>query len=298
MTQHIAILGMGKMGEALARRFLDQKKSISIWNRSEKDFSELVSRGATILEIPGDAWKKSDVAISFLANDEAVKDVYLKENGLLTQKAKGRLAIDMSTISPEASEEVANKAKELDIDYLSSPVSGNPSVLSSGNLALIVSGPHAAFKNNLSLLESVGSNVTYVGPSQESRVIKLTVNATLAATAAVVSETILLCESLGIDRTTYLNVLANSSLGSPFVKYKAPSIQDRDYDATFTTAMLAKDMRMLLKLANDSNTPIPVTKNVRELIDNTCNYGLGDFDFMAILPYLQNLANRQTDLKP
>lgn len=286
------------MGEALARRFLDQKKSIFIWNRSEKDFSELVSLGASILVHPGDAWEKSDVAISFLANDEAVKNVYLGDGGLFNPRARGRLAIDMSTISPEASEEIAIKAKELDIDYLSSPVSGNPSVLTSGNLALIVSGPHNAFKNNLSLLESVGSNVIYVGPGQESRIIKLTINATLAATAAILSETILLCESLGIDRATYLNVLSNSALGSPFVKYKAPSLQDRDYGATFTTAMLSKDMRMLLKLAEDANAPAPLTKSVHDLIDKTCNYGLGEFDFMAILPYLQNLAKRPTDLQP
>lgn len=298
MTQHIAILGMGKMGEALAQRFLDQKKSISIWNRSKKDFSELTSRGASILETPADAWNNSDVAISFLANDEAVKAVYLGQNGLLNEKAKGRLTIEMSTISPAASDEIAHKANDLDVDYLSSPVSGNPSVLSSGNLALIVSGPHGAYKNNLSLLESIGANVTYVGSGQQSRVIKLTVNATLAATAAVVSETILLCESLGIDRATYLNVLANSSLGSPFVKYKAPTLQDRDYDATFTTAMLGKDMKMLIELANYSKSPVPVTNIVNQLIADTCQYGLGESDFMAILPYLQNLANKPSDLKP
>ncbi len=298
MTQNIAILGMGKMGQALAERLLDQKKSISIWNRSKKDFSKFTSRGATVFDNPASAWTKSDVAITFLANDDAVHEVYLAENGLLNPKGQGRLAIEMSTISPQASASVAEKAKELDIDYLSSPVSGNPGVLAAGNLALIVSGPKSAYKDNLSLLESIGSTVIYVGENEESRILKLTVNATLAATAAIVSETILLCESNGIDRATYLNVLSNSSMGSPFVKYKAPALEKKDYSATFTTAMIGKDMKMYLGLAKESKTPAPITEAVQQLIKDTCEYGLADLDFMAILPYLQSLADKKADVEP
>lgn len=298
MKKSVAIIGMGKMGEALAKRLLDQQFELAIWNRSKKDFSEFTSRGAQILDDPSSAWSTSDVAISFLASDDAVKQVYLGENGLLTGSCAGHLAIDMSTISPEASSEVAKKATAAGVDFLRSPVSGNPGVLASGNLALIVSGPKDAFDKNLELLETVGPKVYYVGQNEESRIVKLTINATLAATTAIMAETIMLCEANGIDRKTYLDVLANSSVGSPFIKYKSEPLQKHDYSATFTTEMLGKDLRLALKLAKDSGSAALVTEKIYEIIDQTCKYGLGELDFTAILPYLQNLSGMDTDVQP
>lgn len=285
------------MGQALARRLLDQGYQIAIWNRSRKDFSEFTSRGADILDHPGSAWSGSSVAISFLANDDAVKEVYLGDNGLVSDQASGRLGIEMSTISPDASAEVGTQAKHKGLQYLRSPVSGNPGVLAAGNLALIVSGPRRAFDDNLAILKAVGPNVHYVGENEQSRIIKLMVNATLAATTAIIAETVLLCESNGIDRKTYLDVLANSSMGSPFVKYKSQPLNNRDYSATFTTAMLDKDIRLALSLADKSGIPVQLTRKVHEMLEETCNIGFADLDFMAILPYLQNLAGKEMDAK-
>lgn len=298
MKKSIAIIGMGKMGEALASHLLDQKFEIAIWNRSEKDLSEFTRRGALVLDQPNSAWTTSDVAVSFLSSDDAVKQVYLKEDGLLTGSCSGHLVIDMSTISVEASSEVAQKAIEKGVDFLRSPVSGNPGVLSSGNLALIVSGAKEIFDENLELLKAIGPKVHYVGQAEESRIVKLTINATLAATTAIMAETVMLCEANGIDRKTYLDVLGNSSVGSPFIKYKSEPLQKHDYSPTFTTEMLGKDLRLALKLAKDTRSAVPLTETVYRLVDQTCNYGLGELDFTAILPYLQNLSGKNADVRP
>jgi 3-hydroxyisobutyrate dehydrogenase-like beta-hydroxyacid dehydrogenase len=292
----VAVVGLGKMGSALVGRLLNEGFAVTVWARKASAMEPLVAAGATATSELADIWSNSEVAMSFLADDDAVQQVYLGPGGLIETAPGGALLIEMSTISPWASGRVAAGAQERNLQYVRCPVSGNPGVLASGNAALIVSGAATCVEAARSVLDHVGSKLFYVGEHEEARVIKLAVNIMIGATAQMLAELVALCESSGIDRSVVLEVVAGSAVGSPFVRYKTDALLQRRYDATFTTAMLVKDLRLAQVVAAGGPVPLPVSDLVTELAVACCEEGLGDLDFLALLPHLQALAGMASDV--
>ncbi len=292
----VSVVGLGKMGTALAGRLLAEGFAVTVWARRSSATEPLVASGATATTEIAGIWGGVEVAMSFLADDDAVQQVYLGPGGLIETAPRGALLIEMSTISPAVSGLVAAAAEAWNLQYVRCPVSGNPGVLASGNATLIVSGGAASVEAARPVLERVGPKLYYVGEREEARVVKLAVNTMLAATAQMLAELITLCEAAGIDRSVVLEVLAGSAVGSPFIKYKTDALLERRYDATFTTAMLVKDLRLAQVVAAGGSVPVPVTDLVTELAIACCEEGLGDLDFLALLPHLQARAGRPSDV--
>jgi 3-hydroxyisobutyrate dehydrogenase-like beta-hydroxyacid dehydrogenase len=289
---------MGKMGRALAGRLLDQGWPIVIWNRSPKDFSDLEARGAVRLSSLGDLWDRASVVVTFLANDEALASVCFEDGGVLQSGASDRVLIDMSTVSPRISSEISARAEAVGVDYLRSPVSGNPAVLSAGNITLIVSGPRDTFDGVEELLHSIGPTVLYVGDAEHSRTLKLAINAGLAVTAQIIAELIVFGENNGIERSTLLHALGESVMGSPFVRYKTPGLVDHDYSATFTTNLLIKDLELALDVARGADISLPLIELVNDLTHLASASGYGEVDFASLLPSLQLSLGQTPDIEP
>jgi len=292
----VAVAGLGKMGSALARRLLAQGLELTVWNRSAGAAEALAAEGALVAPDLAALWSQATVVITFLADDAATEQVVLGPAGLIAAAPPGGLIVDMSTISPAASSRVAAAAEARGIGYVRSPVSGNPGVLAAGQLTLIVSGPPKDVEAALPLLELVGPKVFLVGSGEEARVVKLAVNAVLGATAQAMAESVALSEACGVERSVFLDVLGSSAAGSPFVRYKRDALVARRYDATFTTAMLVKDLELALGVAAGACLQLPATSLLAELGRAACAEGLADLDFMALLPHLQALAGRPTDV--
>jgi 3-hydroxyisobutyrate dehydrogenase-like beta-hydroxyacid dehydrogenase len=294
----IAVLGMGKMGQALAGRLLDQGWGVVIWNRSPRDFSDLESRGAFLLNSLDDLWDRASIVITFLANDDALASVCFEDGGVLQSGASDRVLIDMSTVSPRISSAISARAEAVGVDYLRSPVSGNPAVLSAGNITLIVSGPRDTFERVEELMNSIGPTVLYVGDAEHSRTLKLAINAGLAVTAQIMAELIVFGENNGIDRSILLHALGESVMGSPFVRYKTPGLIAHDYSATFTTNLLIKDLELALDVAHGADLSLPVIELVNSLTHLASTNGYGEIDFASLLPSLQLALGRSPDIEP
>jgi 3-hydroxyisobutyrate dehydrogenase-like beta-hydroxyacid dehydrogenase len=294
----VAVLGMGKMGQALAGRLLDQGWSVFIWNRSPKDLGDLESRGVIRLNSLDTLWDIASVVITFLANDEALANVCVNGGRVLCPGPRERTLIDMSTVSPRISAEIAMSAELVGVDYLRSPVSGNPAVLSAGNITLIVSGPRETFERVSALLESIGPTVLYVGDAEQSRTLKLAINSGLAVTAQIMAELIVFGENNGIERSILLHALGESVMGSPFVRYKTPGLIDHDYSATFTTNLLIKDLELALDVAHGAELTLPVIELVNVLANLASINGYGEIDFASLLPSLQLTLGRTPDVAP
>jgi 3-hydroxyisobutyrate dehydrogenase-like beta-hydroxyacid dehydrogenase len=294
----IAVLGMGKMGQALTGRLLDQGWGVVIWNQSPKDFSHLESRGAVLLNSLDDLWDHASVVITFLANDDALASVCFEDGGVLQSGASDRVLIDMSTVSPGISSEISARAEAVGVDYLRSPVSGNPAVLSAGNITLIVSGPRDTFERVEALMNSIGPTVLYVGDAEHSRTLKLAINAGLAVTAQIMAELIVFGENNGIDRSILLHALGESVMGSPFVRYKTPALIAHDYSATFTTNLLIKDLELALDVAHGAELALPVIELVNSLTHLASTSGYGEIDFASLLPSLQLALGQSPDIEP
>lgn len=291
----VGIAGLGKMGSALARRLLLDGHEVMVWNRTKERAAPLLEAGAFVADSLGELAGAAEQLCTLVSDDDAALAVYLGPDGLMERCRSGQLLIDMSTISPAASAQIAAAATGRELGFLRCPVSGNPSVLLAGNLGLIASGDPAHFAAARALLERIGSKVFFVGEGERARVVKLAINAVLAATTELLAETIVLCEANGIDRARYLEVLSASAVGSPFIAYKRDALVARDYDATFTTAMLSKDLALVLEAGGLAGVAMPVSTLVAALVGDACRQGYGDLDFIALLPQLQGLSGRERD---
>lgn len=288
----VAVAGLGLMGEPIARRLLQAGHELTVFNRSPGRADGLAADGATVAATLADVWSTSDVCFTMVTGDDALRSV----TSALFVDGSGRTLVDMSTVSPAASEEVAEAAESSRVVYLRAPVSGNPTVVRAGNLSIMVSGDRAAFDSLEPTLHDIGPNVFYVGGGEESRVLKLALNLMIAGTAQLIAEAVVLGEASGLDRATMLEVMGTSAVGSPFVKYKTAALVARDYSATFSLANMHKDLQMALAAGDRSGVPLPVTFAADELVQACIDAGMAETDLMGLLPHLQRSAGVQPDM--
>jgi 3-hydroxyisobutyrate dehydrogenase-like beta-hydroxyacid dehydrogenase len=286
----VAVVGLGKMGLAIAERLLDCGFPLAVFNRTGARAEPLAGRGANVLDTASDALGDAEVCITMLADDEALSEVALGAGGIMEGARTGTTLIDMSTVSVEASREVAARATEARVEYLRAPVSGNPGVVRSGNLTILVSGPERAFESMDEVFHAIGKTVLYVGEDERARVAKLILQILIGGTAELLAEAVLLGEAGGIERGKLAEVLGASVVNSPFLAYKSEPLFRDDFSATFTTAMMLKDVDLVLDLARETRVTLPFTQELRGLLEQTIAGGYGDVDFMALYLRLRRLA--------
>jgi 3-hydroxyisobutyrate dehydrogenase len=278
----VAVVGLGKMGLPIAERLLDAGYELVVFNRTRSRAEPLEQRGATVLDAAGDALAQADVCVTMLADDAAVEAV---SADILRGARPGTTLVDMSTISVAASERVAERAAEADVELLRAPVSGNPTVVRGGTLTIVVSGPEDVAQRLDALLRAIGPKIFYVGDGERARVVKLALQIMVGGIVELMGEAVVLGEAGGVDRAKLLEVLGASAVGSPLVNYKAEPLLRDDYSATFTTAMMLKDVELVLDLAEERRLLLPFTRHLRQLLERTAAGGHADEDFMAL--YLQ-----------
>jgi 3-hydroxyisobutyrate dehydrogenase-like beta-hydroxyacid dehydrogenase len=291
---NVAVVGLGRMGEPIARRLLGAGHELTVWNRTPERASGLVSEGARAAASPADVWDSATLVVSMVADDAALEAITLGDSGLLTRGVPaGAALVDMSTVSTDASARVAEAAEAAGVDYLRAPVSGNPSVVEAGNLSILVSGDEDALRRHEPVLRDIGPNVFYLGPGEQARVMKLAVNLVLGGTAQLLAEALVLGEAHGLDRGRMLEIIGGSAIGSPFVKYKTAALVADDYTTTFPSTMLYKDLGLALAAGHDEGVPLPVTACVQQLVQGCIASGWADDDLMALLPRLRREAGRE-----
>lgn len=281
---NVALIGLGKMGVPIAERILSAGHALTVYNRTPGKSEDLVARGASAASAPDKLLGEAEACITVVADDVALEDV---TNRLFAEAGPSSVLVDMSTVSVEASSRVAAAADAVGAQYLRAPVSGNPGVVRAGNLTIIVSGPAEVFARMESLLRAIGPNVYHVGESEQARVVKLALQAMIAGTAEMMSEALVLGEAGGVSRDKLLEVMGNSAVGSPFVKYKTGPLLEDDYSATFTTSMMKKDLGFALAFAQELGISLPMTRELEELVQSTVEAGFGDLDLMALFLHLR-----------
>ena len=290
----LGVVGLGLMGRPIARRLLDAGYPLAVYNRTQERADELVALSVYRAASPAEIWERADVCITMVSDGTALEAVTLGEKGLLAEPSgRGATLIDMSTVSLDSSRRVAEAAAACGVAYLRAPVTGNPSVVEAGRLGIMVSGDEATFAAAEEMLRVIGPNVFYLGAAEEARVMKLALQVLIAGTAELMAEAIVLGEANGLDRARMLEVMGESAVGSPFVKYKTAALVASDYTSTFTSAMMYKDLALVLDCANGAGVPLPVTACIQQLVRACMSSGMADLDLMALLPHLEREAGRE-----
>ena len=281
----VGLIGLGNMGTAVAERLLDAGYPLVVHNRTREKAEALGMLGAAVATTPTELVERVDVILTSLADDEAFESVAA---AVIDAARPGTVLIDMSTVSPDASARVASLAEMASVRYLRAPVSGNPSVVRAGNLSFIVSGARETFDEVEAVIRAIGPTIHHVGEGEQARIVKLAVNLMIAVLAQVMSEALVLAETSGVSRAALLDVMANSAAGAPFVKYKTDALLRDDFSATFTTALMEKDIDLVLDAAADAGVELPLAREMKTHLRAATDAGYGDDDFMALFLHLRS----------
>jgi 3-hydroxyisobutyrate dehydrogenase len=285
-------IGTGRMGAALAGRLLDAGVDLAVYNRTRSKTEPLEQRGAKVVDSPADLADR-DIVFTMVAGPSDVLEVTVGEGGVLSSnESRPRILVDSTTIDPGTSRTLRQRASGRGTEVLAVPVSGNPKVVTSGKLTAVASGPRSAYEEALPYLETFGRKVTYVGDTDEARLVKLCHNLFLGVITQSMAEITLLAEAAGISRADFLEFLNESVMGSTFTRYKTPAFVNLDYTPTFTWHLLKKDFDLGLAAGDDLGVPLPVAALVGQIIVDGIGRGFGDQDFASLLSRLAEGAGR------
>lgn len=291
----VGLIGLGNMGTAFAERLLDAGYGLVVMNRTPAKAAPLEARGATLAGSYADLAERVDVVLTSLADDDALDEVAA---ALLAVAKPGTVLVDTSTVSPAVSARVAERAEKATVAYTRAPVSGNPTVVRAGNLSFIVSGPSETLDGVEPILLAIGPTVYRVGDAEEARVVKLAINLMIGGLAQLMAEALVLGESSGVSRAALLEVMGGSAAGAPFVRYKTGALLEDDYSATFTTALMGKDLDLILDAAGDAGVELPVTTGLQAIVRAAIEAGYADDDFMALFPFLASTSRSHAAAPP
>lgn len=291
----VAVLGLGRMGAAMAKHLAGQGIQLAVYNRSqERARATSAELNAQLATTPADAatWVAAGggtgVVITSLADDAACRAVYLGGDGLAATLPPGTIACDTSTISPELAREIDSAVAASGAAFLNSPVSGSVPAALSGGLTLMVGGSAQALSAARPVLEAIGGRVVHVGGPGAGAVVKLAVNSILHTLNQAVAESIVLVEKAGVERSVFYDVIADSAVAAPFVGYKRQAFEHPDDAAVaFSIDLMAKDLRLARALADAVGASIPASAAASEVAARAIEEGLGDSDMSAIARYLR-----------
>ncbi len=291
----VGLIGLGNMGTAFAERLLDAGYGLVVMNRTPAKAAPLEARGAAVAGGYADLAESVDVVLTSLADDDALDEV---ATALLAKAKPGTVLVDTSTVSPAVSARVSSRAEAASVSYVRAPVSGNPTVVRAGNLSFIVSGPSETLDRVEPILLAIGPTVYRVGDAEEARVVKLAINLMIGGLAQLMAEALVLGESSGVSRAALLEVMGGSAAGAPFVRYKTGALLEDDYSATFTTALMGKDLDLILDAAGDAGVELPVATGLQAIVRAAIEAGYADVDFMALCPVLASASRSHAAAPP
>lgn len=281
-TDSVTWLGVGRMGEAMAGRLLDSGVPVAAWNRTPARLRGLLARGARPLEVPAES--AAPVAFSMVLDDGALDALWRDERGILAAEDPPGVWVDCSTVSRAASARAAAAAAARGVAFVCAPVSGNPSVVRAGNLIFATSGPAAAVETVAPLLAVIGRRSYMVGGGHEARVVKLCTNLVLAVLTEALAEALVLGQAGGVARSSLMEFVNDSAIGSPFTRYKTDALVALDLAPAFTPEGQRKDLRLALSLAAENEVPMPVTSATEVAYSRLVASGLGDGrDFASLI---------------
>ena len=285
VSQKIGWIGVGRMGYQMAERLIEANHDVSIWNRTKSKAEPLAKIGGKVVDKLADL-SGVDMLFAIVSEGKDLEEVYFGKDGIVTN-AKGKLPkifVDCSSISVEDSVRIRGRLKEHGVEFVCAPVSGNGLVIKAGKLSSVVSGPEAAAKEAMPVIEVFAPRgVSYVGDGELARICKIAHNVMLGVVIENLIEITLLANKMGVPRHAFLAFMNNGVMGSMFTAYKTPALVNLDWAATFTPELLRKDLDLGLELGREWDVPMPVTAATREVIQQHIGKALSQSNSKEIL---------------
>ena len=286
----IAFVGLGAMGSAMAQRLLAAGHHVTGYNRTRAKAEALASRGLVVADSARAAVEAAEVVLSMVTDSDALRDVALRDDGILAGLGRGAIWAEMSTVSPAVTRMLGERVQDKGATLLDAPVSGSTVTIAQGQLSFIVGGDPAALERVRPVLLAIGPTITHVGALGLAVTMKIAVNLSIGVQMLAFSESVLLAEKSGIPREKAVEALLKGVTASPMLKYRGPFVLDMPEEALFSVMLMQKDMRLALEQGRAVGVPLPSTGLVHELLTGARGLGLAEKDFAALFEVLAKLS--------
>ena len=287
---NIGFIGLGIMGKPMAKNLLKAGHTLVVYDVVAAPVKELVEAGATAGTSPKDVASRNDLIITMLPNSPHVKKAVLGEGGVIEGAKPGSVLVDMSSIAPLASREVAAELAKKDVEMLDAPVSGGEPKAIDGTLAIMVGGKEAIFERVKDVLLKMGASAVLCGDIGAGNVTKLANQIIVALNIAAMSEAFVLATKAGVDPERVFNAIKGGLAGSTVLNAKAPMVLVGNYKPGFRIELHIKDLQNALDTAHENGTPIPLTAQIMEIMQALKVDGKQSDDHGGVIQFYEKLA--------
>jgi 3-hydroxyisobutyrate dehydrogenase len=287
----VGFIGLGIMGRPMCKNLIEAGFPLTVWNRSRPGIDTVVGYGAAAAGSPREVAERSEIIITMVTDSPDVRQVILGEQGVIHGVKRDAVVIDMSTISPAVTREIAAALKMKAVHMLDAPVSGGEKGAVDGTLSIMVGGEESIFQRCLPVLQAMGKTIVSVGPTGSGQVVKLCNQVAGAIHLQSMCETLALAVRAGVDPHRMLEAVTAGAAGSWMLSNLAPRILRGDLNPGFMVKLQQKDLRLIMETADDLHLPLPATGLVNQLFRAVEADGHGDLGTQALITVMEKLAN-------
>jgi 3-hydroxyisobutyrate dehydrogenase-like beta-hydroxyacid dehydrogenase len=280
---NLGFVGLGAMGELIVPRLIAAGHKVTGWNRTRAKAEPLIAQGMAFAATPREAAQSAEIVFSIVTDSPAVKAVALGKDGIIAGLKKGGIYIDMSTIEPEVSREVAAEFAKAGSIMLDGPLSGSPVTVKAGNASVMIGGDEAAFERAKPVLLAIGPKVTRIGDNGLACQMKIAVNLLLMVEVVCFGEAVALAEKGGVNREVAVDAILKSVAASPVLGYRGPFIIDGNMPKVplADVTLQQKDMILALNLGRKLGSPVPLAAAANEMMNACRGLGIDHNDFVV-----------------
>ena len=287
----VGFIGLGIMGKPMARNIQQAGYPLSVYNRTQAKMEEFIQSGAKPCRNFSELTEDCAVIITMLPDSGEVTEVILGEQNLYPHLRSSTTVIDMSSIAPAVSQEVARRLEEKGIDFLDAPVSGGEMGAKEATLAIMVGGKEAVFRRHLPLLQTMGKNIVHVGPAGSGNLTKLVNQIIVALNIATIAEAFVLAQKAGLDCDRVFQAIRGGLAGSRILETKLPNILSEQFQPGFKLRLHRKDLKNTLETAAQLGVPLVLTSLVQQMITSLCQAGEGELDHAALVHFFEQISD-------
>jgi 2-hydroxy-3-oxopropionate reductase len=294
VSERIGFIGLGIMGRPMAAHLLDSGYALTVWNRTRSKMQALVERGAAAGESPKDVAARSDITITMVADTPDAVDVILGTDGAIHGARRGSVVVDMSTISPVATREIARQLGERGVEMLDAPVSGGERGAIDATLSIMVGGKPEVFERVLPVFQKMGKQIVHLGESGAGQVTKACNQLVLSLTLLGVAEALTLARKAGVDPAKVRAALLGGFAQSRVLELHGQRMLDRNFEPGFRTRLYHKDMGIVMETGRSVGMPLVGGALAAQLYQIAMNQGLEEKDYSVLARVVAGLAGVDT----
>jgi len=294
MTMRVGFVGLGTMGGAMAANAARAGFEVSAWNRTLGRAAELADLGVAMAASASAVAAASEIVITIVSDTPDVESVLFGPDGVSSGAGEGSLVVDMSTISPSATRDFAERLATQQVAMLDAPVSGGSEGAKKGTLSIFVGGEAADLERARPVLESLGTTITHVGPIGAGQAVKAVNQVILAGTYLGVAEGVVLALKSGLDVEQVVAALSGGAAQSWVLTNRSGRMLDNDYPLGFKVALHRKDLGIALSMARELGASLPVSALCEAIEAGLIGQGHADDDMSAVARSIRALSGMES----